>query len=68
MFWYLLPFVAIAFVLALFIKQIPLADVSGMVARGEAVAGEDAERMEAEQRSGAAAPAAGGRADAGPRS
>lgn len=49
-FWYLLPFVAIAFVLALLIKQIPLADVSGMVARGEAVSGEEAERMEAEQR------------------
>ncbi|MET0161906.1 MAG: MDR family MFS transporter [Microbacteriaceae bacterium] len=67
-FWYLLPFVAIAFVLALFIKQIPLADVSGMVARGEAVAGEEAERMEAEQRSGTTAPATGDRADAEPRS
>lgn len=67
-FWYLLPFVAIAFVLALFIKQIPLADVSGMVARGEAVSGEEAERMEAEQRSGTVAPAADGRADAERRS
>ncbi|NNG34760.1 MDR family MFS transporter [Nakamurella aerolata] len=36
-FWYLVPFVLIAFVLALFIKQIKLSDVSGMVARGEAI-------------------------------
>ncbi|PRZ41521.1 EmrB/QacA subfamily drug resistance transporter [Antricoccus suffuscus] len=36
-FWYLLPFMVIALILAFFIKQIPLSDVSGMVARGEAV-------------------------------
>ncbi|WP_084614489.1 MDR family MFS transporter [Nakamurella lactea] len=36
-FWYLVPFVLIALVLAFFIKEIPLSDVSGMVARGEAV-------------------------------
>ena len=35
---------AIAFVLSLFLKEIPLSDVSGMVARGEAISGEEAER------------------------
>ena len=45
-FWYLVPFMAIAFILALFLKQIPLSDVSGLVARGEAVGGEEAERLE----------------------
>ena len=49
-FWYLLPFIAIAFVLALFLKQIPLSDVAGLVARGEAIGGDEAERLEAEQR------------------
>ncbi|WP_378143636.1 MDR family MFS transporter [Cnuibacter sp. UC19_7] len=59
-FWYLLPFIAAAFVLSLFLKQIPLQDVSGLVARGEAIGGEEAERLEAEQRAarGGAAPAA----------
>lgn len=52
-FWYLLPFMVIAFVLALFLKQIPLSDVSGLVARGEAIGGEEAERLEQEQRAGA---------------
>ncbi|MUN54943.1 DHA2 family efflux MFS transporter permease subunit [Kocuria koreensis] len=42
-FWYLLPFMALAFVLAFFLKEIPLRSVSGMVARGEAVDGEEAE-------------------------
>lgn len=36
-FWYVVPFFAVALVLALFIKQIPLSDTAGMVARGEAV-------------------------------
>jgi len=49
-FWYLLPFIAIAFVLSLFLKQIPLSDVAGMVARGEAVGGSEAEELEANQR------------------
>ncbi|MCW4386288.1 MFS transporter [Salinibacterium sp. SYSU T00001] len=49
-FWYLIPFLVIAFVLALFLKQIPLSDTAGMVARGEAIGGEEAERMEAERR------------------
>ncbi|QHF25511.1 DHA2 family efflux MFS transporter permease subunit [Rathayibacter sp. VKM Ac-2804] len=60
-FWYLLPFIAIAFVLALLLKQIPLSDQSGMVARGEAVGGEEAERL---HRESLAAPAAGGRSEA----
>ncbi|WP_314148626.1 MDR family MFS transporter [uncultured Leifsonia sp.] len=49
-FWYLLPFIAVAFLLALFLKQIPLSDQAGLVARGEAIGGEEAERLEAEQR------------------
>jgi EmrB/QacA subfamily drug resistance transporter len=49
-FWYLIPFIAAAFLLALFLKQIPLSDQAGLVARGEAISGEEAERLEAEQR------------------
>lgn len=49
-FWYLLPFIGLAFVLALFLKQIPLSDTAGLVARGEAIGGEEAERLETEQR------------------
>jgi hypothetical protein len=49
-FWFLVPLIAIAFVLSLFLKEIPLSDVAGMVARGEAVTGEEAERLEAERR------------------
>ena len=48
-FWYLLPFIVIAFILSLLLKQIPLSDVAGLVARGEAIGGEEAERLEAEQ-------------------
>ncbi len=48
-FWYLLPFLGIALLLALTLKQIPLSDTAGMVARGEAVGGEEAERLEAER-------------------
>ena len=44
-FWYLLPFIAVAFLLALFLKQIPLSDQSGLVARGEAIGGAEAERL-----------------------
>lgn len=36
-FWYLVPFLLVALALALFVEQIPLSDVAGMVARGEAV-------------------------------
>ena len=49
-FWYLLPFIGIAFVLSLFLKQIPLSDVAGLVARGEAISGDEAEALEAAQR------------------
>ncbi|UPO77572.1 MULTISPECIES: MDR family MFS transporter [Arthrobacter] len=48
-FWYLIPFLAIALVLALFLKEIPLSDVAGMVARGEAIGGQEAVRLEAER-------------------
>jgi hypothetical protein len=50
-FWYLLPFIGLAFLLSLFLKQIKLSDVAGLVARGEAVGGEEAEALEAAQRS-----------------
>jgi EmrB/QacA subfamily drug resistance transporter len=52
-FWYLLPFIAISFVLSLFLKQIPLSDVAGLVARGEAIGGAEAEELEAAHRSSA---------------
>lgn len=54
-FWYLIPFVALALVLSLFLKQIPLSDQAGLVARGEAISGEEAERLEAERRATGAA-------------
>jgi EmrB/QacA subfamily drug resistance transporter len=40
-FWYLVPILAVAFLLALVLKEIPLSDVAGMVARGEAVESEE---------------------------
>ncbi|MGL3806287.1 MDR family MFS transporter [Paeniglutamicibacter sp. R2-26] len=49
-FWYLIPFILIAFVLALFLKQVKLSDTAGMVARGEAIGGDEAEALEAEAR------------------
>ena len=58
-FWYLIPFMVIALVLALTMKVIPLSDTSGMVARGEAIGGEEAERLEAERLSGGTATEAG---------
>lgn len=48
-FWYLIPFMVVALVLALTMKVIPLSDTSGMVARGEAIGGEEAIRLEAER-------------------
>lgn len=51
-FWYLVPFIVLALVLSIFLKQIPLSDQAGLVARGEAISGEEAERLEAEQRGG----------------
>jgi EmrB/QacA subfamily drug resistance transporter len=40
-FWYLVPILAVAFLLALALKEIPLSDFAGMVARGEAVNSEE---------------------------
>lgn len=40
-FWYFIPLVVVGFVLALFLKEVKLSDVAGMVARGEAVAADD---------------------------
>jgi EmrB/QacA subfamily drug resistance transporter len=48
-FWYLIPFLVIAFLLALTLKEIPLSDTAGLVARGEAIGGEEAERLHAER-------------------
>ncbi|WP_313539879.1 MDR family MFS transporter [Leifsonia aquatica] len=63
-FWYLVPFIAVALILALFLKQIPLSDQAGLVARGEAISGEEAERLEAEQRGGRVTAGAGAGAGA----
>jgi len=52
LFWYLVPFLAIALILSLTLKQIPLSDVAGMVARGEAIGGAEAERLEAARAAG----------------
>ncbi|ALE05106.1 MFS transporter [Arthrobacter sp. ERGS1:01] len=57
-FWYLIPFMVVALILALTMKVIPLSDTSGMVARGEAIGGEEAERLEAERLGGTPSPAA----------
>ncbi|MBO3084460.1 MDR family MFS transporter [Cellulomonas fengjieae] len=37
-FWYLVPVVAVGFVISLFLREVTLSDMAGMVARGEAVA------------------------------
>ena len=58
MFWYLLPFIAVAFLLALFLPQITLSDTAGMVARGEAVGGDEADELERAQRAARAEHAA----------
>ena len=50
MFWYLIPFIAVALLLALTLKQLPLSDTAGMVARGEAVGGAEADQLDAERR------------------
>ena len=41
MFWYLVPILAVAFLLALILKEVPLSEYAGMVARGEAVNSEE---------------------------
>jgi EmrB/QacA subfamily drug resistance transporter len=56
-FWYLLPFIAVAFLLSLLLKQIPLSDVAGLVARGEAIGGAEAEELERAERARATGPA-----------
>jgi len=70
-FWYLLPFIGLSFVLSLFLKQIPLSDVAGLVARGEAIGGDEAEVLESAQRAsaraGSAAPSAPDDAEEPPR-
>lgn len=58
-FWYLVPLIAIAFVLSLFLKNIPLSDVSGMVARGEAISGAEADAAEAALRAESQVPGGG---------
>jgi EmrB/QacA subfamily drug resistance transporter len=40
-FWYLVPILAVAFLLALALKEVPLSEFAGMVARGEAVTTEE---------------------------
>ncbi|PPF90035.1 MFS transporter [Subtercola sp. Z020] len=65
-FWYLIPFIAVAFVLSLLLPQITLSDVAGMVARGEAVSGEEAEALEASQRGAAREAARGSARDGAP--
>ncbi|MGP6175655.1 MDR family MFS transporter [Corynebacterium sp. A21] len=52
-FWYLLPFIALAFILALLVPQMKLSDVAGMVDRGEAIGGDEAEELERIRRSSA---------------
>jgi hypothetical protein len=48
-FWYLIPFLGMAYVLALTLKEIPLSDTAGLVARAEAIGGAEAERLHQEQ-------------------
>lgn len=48
-FWYIIPFLVLALLLAFFLKQIPLSKQSGLVARGEAIGGEEAELLAREQ-------------------
>lgn len=62
-FWYLIPFILIAFVFALFLKQVPLSDQAGMVARGEAIAGPEADALEAAQRAASVPDAAAAASD-----
>lgn len=45
-FWYLIPLVAVGFVLALFLREVKLSEVAGMVARGEAVADDHGDIVE----------------------
>ena len=62
-FWYLIPFMVVALILAATMKVIPLSDTAGMVARGEAIGGEEAIRLEAERAAGKPSEAADATAD-----
>ncbi|WP_019137556.1 MDR family MFS transporter [Cellulomonas massiliensis] len=64
-FWYFVPLVLVGFVLALFLREVKLSDVAGMVARGEAVAADDP-RAGAEVVDELSAPAAGDAPEADP--
>jgi EmrB/QacA subfamily drug resistance transporter len=80
-FWYLVPLVLVGLVLALFLREVRLSDVAGMVARGEAVAdpgrvaavatdahdGEPVVAVVGSQGPGAAAPRPGPTASSGDR-
>ncbi|WP_250447338.1 MDR family MFS transporter [Actinotalea sp. C106] len=57
-FWYLVPLVAVGFVLTLLLREVPLSDVAGMVARGEAVAAAPSAAEVTPEGAGASAPAA----------
>ncbi|WP_256838202.1 MDR family MFS transporter [Ornithinimicrobium faecis] len=46
-FWYLVPLLALGFLLTLFLKEIKLSDIAGMVARGEAVTEEQVTEVQA---------------------
>ena len=59
-FLYLVPFLGIALVLALLLREIPLSETSGMVARGEAIGGEEAIRLERERAAGTSGAGASG--------
>lgn len=59
-FWYMVPVFIVAFILAWFLPQLKLSDVAGMVARGEAVYGEDMPGYVGETSEGAASAAAEG--------
>ncbi len=70
-FWYFVPLVLIGLVLALFLKEVKLSDVAGMVARGEAVAAdgsgvEDASPLVVDELTGSVPAGVGGRADDSP--
>ena len=64
-FWYLVPLVAVAFVLTLFLREVTLSNEAGMVARGEALAAP--EPAPAADASAEPVLVAGGEPEAGPQ-
>lgn len=65
-FWYLVPLLALGFVLTLFLREVRLSDVAGMVARGEATAAPARRATEPEaERAAASAGGPSGSAGAG---